>query len=164
MGSWQVPGLSAVAVAVSTVPAGMAAPSHGRPSLPGPGDAAIASGPLASWLHNVSVPRAGQVLVREDYLPRLHWHAETFSNVQFQQGRAAPIASQLCKPVPPWEDQPCCRRQRLLGLALGAVPCSSPFRNLLSFGNGDCCLGWPRRVSGTSPVVPCPPPAARPRG
>lgn len=48
------------------------------------------------------MPQAGQVLVQEDYLPRVHWHAEPFPNVQSQQGRVAPITSQLCKQVPPW--------------------------------------------------------------
>lgn len=48
----------------------------------------------------------------------------------------------------PGEDEPCCRRQRLLGLAVGAVAHKSPFRNLLGFGNGDCHLPAPRGKAG----------------
>lgn len=77
-------------------------PKPWAPSSPEPGDAAVASCPLVRSLHNVAVPRAGQLLVQEDYLPRMRWHAEPFSNVQSQQGRVAPTASQLCKQVPPW--------------------------------------------------------------
>lgn len=77
-------------------------PKPWSPSSPKPGDAAIASCLLINSLHNMAMPCAGQVLVQEDYLPRMHWHAELFSNVQSWEGRVAPTTSQLCKQVSAW--------------------------------------------------------------
>lgn len=95
MASQQVPGLTAAAVAAPAVPAEMVAPTRGHPLHQ-------SQGVLAGWLQEVAMPGAGQVPVREDYLPRVRGHAEPFSNVQSQRGRAAPTTSQLRRQAPPW--------------------------------------------------------------
>lgn len=96
MGSQQVPGLRAVAVAVSAVPAEMAAPSHGHLLHQNQGMLPLPAGCTVGPCHGPgrAGPCAGGLA---SCLPR---HAEPFSNAQSPSLTRDPSKAEWVPPLP----------------------------------------------------------------